>query len=124
MISSKMLSTLQTLGSKLGVAVVLDCRNLNFYGATGSHWLDAGNSDDARAMAHFQGFAEAQPTWEKGFKAIGPRTCGDCPVPLEDGVDCPEVCRPYAVPGLADGYVDTCRSHARRAAWDTLLDVA
>ncbi len=35
--------------------------------------------------------------------------------------DCTEPCRPYAVPGL-DGYVDTCHGHARRAAWDTLLD--
>ena len=65
MISPAMLKKLQTLGGTLGVAVVLNGRDLHFYGATGSHWLDAGNGDDDRALAHFQGFAEAQPTWER-----------------------------------------------------------
>ena len=121
MISPAMLKKLQTLGGTLGVAVVLNGRDLHFYGATGSHWLDAGNGDDDRALAHFQGFAEAQPTWEQGLKALAPRTSGDCPVGIDRDTDCPEACRPYAVPGTDDAYVDTCRSHACVAAWDYLL---
>ena len=83
-------------------------------------------SDDARALAHFECFAEGQPAWEKGLVALdrGPAK-DDCGMEdLIDGelVECHKGCRPYGVPGV-DGYVDACRFHARAEAWEVLRTV-
>ena len=123
MITTATLQMLGTLGTKLAVVVALDGDRLTFTGATGSHSLDVTVSNDARALAHFRGFAEGQPAWERGLVALerGPakNDCGICDLIDGEAVECAKGSRPFGVPGV-DGYVDACRFHAREAAWEVL----
>jgi hypothetical protein len=123
MITPVAMKTLQILGSKLAISVAVNGDRLTFQGATGEHSLDVTVSGDARAFAHFRGYAESQPAWEQGLVALergaAKNDCGICDLIDGEAVECTRGSRPYGVPGV-DGYVDACRFHAREEAWEVL----
>ena len=114
MATDAMVSKLTTLGLRVGIVMAVVGDRYTLTASAGAHSLDVLNTDDARLVAHFIGFAENQPGWR--VTKLGEEE-GNCPGNHDS---CERDSAPRTIPGL-EGYVVACSTHAASAAWTLLL---